>query len=107
MILICKDEVTAFSKISEQSFAEFSKIIRETETKVKNLFGNEKFNYFMLMLVDPEVHFHIIPRYSTNKEFEGAIFKDPRWPKSPDLHTLNEIDETTFNKLVKKLKSEF
>lgn len=62
---MCKYEVDAFSKISKKSFGELSKIIPEIESKTKQLFGNDKINYLMLMMVDHEVHFHIIPRYST------------------------------------------
>jgi diadenosine tetraphosphate (Ap4A) HIT family hydrolase len=107
LVLICKDEVNAFSKISKKSFAEFPKIIKEIETIIKKTFNYDKINYLMLMMKDPEVHFHIIPRYSTDKEFEGVIFKDPKWSRSIDLHILNEINEVIFDKLVEKLKSAF
>jgi len=107
LILICKDEVTAFSKISEQSFNEFSKIIREIESTIKKVFNFDKINYGMFMMRDPEVHFHIVPRYSQDKNFEGFIFKDTDWPNMPDWKNSNEINETTFSKLIEKLKSEF
>jgi len=104
LILICKDEVDAFSKISEESFSELPKIIKEIENKIKNLFNNDKINYLMLMMVDSEVHFHIIPRYSTDKEFEGFIFKDKSWPKKPYTGIVNEISEIVLNKLIEKLR---
>jgi len=107
MVLICKDKVTAFSEISEQSFNEFPKIIRQIESTIKKLFNFDKINYGMFMMKDPEVHFHIVPRYSQDKNFEGFIFKDTGWPSMFDWKNPHEVDKTTFNKLVKKLKSEF
>lgn len=59
------------------------------------------------MMHDPEVHFHIIPRYASNKKFAGEIFKDIGWPKTPDWPKANDIKKETFEKLIKKLKSEF
>ena len=37
-------------------------------------FDHQKINYLALMMVDPHVHFHVIPRYSGSRELEGATF---------------------------------
>lgn len=105
LILICKDEVNAFSKISPESFAELAIIIPEIETKTKQLFQNDKINYLMLMMVDPEVHFHIIPRYSSDKEFDGITFHDFSWPKRTDIDLINKIDEAVLAKLTAHLRN--
>jgi diadenosine tetraphosphate (Ap4A) HIT family hydrolase len=107
LILICKDDVTAFSDISPASFAEFSKIVPEIETKLQATFGYEKINYLMLMMYDPEVHFHIIPRYAEPKTFEGITFPDAGWPNAPALETITQVDPQTFQKLVDRLKAGF
>lgn len=107
LILICKDEVEAFSKISEKSFAEFPKIIQEIEFKLKTVFNYDKINYLMLMMYDPEVHFHIFPRYSIDKEFESVVFKDFGWPDAPSLKEINEVNNKTLAKLTEKIRSEF
>ena len=107
LILICKDEVDAFSKISEKSFAEFPEIVREIEKNLKELFGNDKINYLMLMMADPDVHFHIIPRYSRTREFEGVIFKDKGWPDAPALKEINKVSDGVMHKLTRKLRESF
>lgn len=107
LILICKDQTGAFSKISPESFAELPIIVKEVETNLKKLFQYEKINYLMLMMVDPEVHFHIIPRYPSDKEFEGVVFKDFAWPKKPDIDVVNNISEDTFKKLTAMLRAGF
>lgn len=107
LVLFCKDEVEAFSKISQDSFLELPIVIKEIETNLKELFNYDKINYLMLMMVDPIVHFHIIPRYSTDKEFEGAIFKDFSWPVKPDIDIKNDISEDMLKKILFKLREKF
>lgn len=107
LILICKDQVDAFSKISPESFAELPVAIGEIETNLKKLFQNEKINYLMFMMKDPEVHFHVVPRYSADKEFEGFVFRDSAWPKKADIDIVNDIDQETLEKIVNKLRQEF
>ncbi len=48
-------------------------------------FDFQKINYLALMMVDPHVHFHVIPRYSGSREFAGSTFADATWPKPPDV----------------------
>ncbi|OGZ65653.1 MAG: hypothetical protein A3D34_00945 [Candidatus Staskawiczbacteria bacterium RIFCSPHIGHO2_02_FULL_33_16] len=107
LVLFCKDDVNEFSKISKESFAELPQVIIEIETKTKELFQNDKINYLMLMMVDPVVHFHILPRYSSDREFEGFTFKDFSWPKKPNLDLMNKIDEDMLLKITLKLRNYF
>jgi len=39
----------------------------------------------MLMMVDPNVHFHVIPRYSEPRRWNGVEFPDAGWPGPPQL----------------------
>ena len=39
----------------------------------------------MLMMVDPNVHFHVIPRYSEPRSWNGIEFPDAGWPGPPQL----------------------
>ena len=107
LILITKDDVTAFSRLSDDAFAELPVAIKSIEQTLKRAFGNDKINYFMLMMADPEVHFHVIPRYSRDVEFEGVMFQDRSWPGPADLKQKNEIDKNIFNALIEKLREEF
>jgi diadenosine tetraphosphate (Ap4A) HIT family hydrolase len=38
-----------------------------------------------LMMVDPHVHFHVLPRYAEARTFEGIEYPDKGWPGLPDL----------------------
>lgn len=91
LILICREEATAFSQISPEAFTEFPGIIREMEANVTKAFAYTKINYLMLMMVDPEVHFHVIPRYDTPRTVFKQQFLDHGWPGPPDLKNSNSV----------------
>jgi len=55
------------------------------ETMLAKVVAYEKLNYLMLMMVDPDVHFHVIPRYSSERVHEGTTFPDAGWPGPPNL----------------------
>jgi diadenosine tetraphosphate (Ap4A) HIT family hydrolase len=39
----------------------------------------------MLMMVDPLVHFHVVPRYQAPRAFQGTDWVDKNWGRFPDL----------------------
>ncbi|MCU4156460.1 adenylyltransferase/cytidyltransferase family protein [Carboxylicivirga sp. A043] len=85
MILICKEDVNQFHAISEEAMQEMSIITKEIELCIQAELKAEKINYLMLMMVDPEVHFHVIPRYSQSVDFENFNYTDGSWPGAIDL----------------------
>ncbi len=64
--------------------AEPALVVKVVEIGLKAAFSYDKINYLMLMMVDPHVHFHVIPRYAATREFAGATWQDKNWPKPPD-----------------------
>jgi diadenosine tetraphosphate (Ap4A) HIT family hydrolase len=90
LVLICKHEVDSFSKIGSESFAELEQITTDIEQNLEACFSYDKINYLMLMMVDREVHFHVLPRYAETCYFDQAEFKDPGWPGPPDLAHINK-----------------
>ena len=76
----------------------------EIESNLKRLFGMEKINYLALMMVDKNVHFHVIPRYSSNIKFNKIIYKDTGWPKLPDLGYNIDLSNDDLSKLKKTLE---
>lgn len=85
LVLVCKDEATAFSDISAEAFADLKKAVEGVETLLKAETAYERINYLMLMMVDPDVHFHVIPRYEGAREHAGKSFPDAGWPGPPAL----------------------
>jgi len=95
VVLVCKEPVEAFSKLSRQAFADLWEITGRIERSLQRAFAFDKLNYLMLMMVDPDVHFHVIPRYAQERRFAGAVFRDRSWPGPPDLNKTDDLDETT------------
>ena len=85
LVLIERSNATAFSELSEGAMNEFASVIRGVETCLQAAFAYDKINYLMLMMVDPHVHFHVIPRYRSSRKFLNMEFKDEYWPKPANL----------------------
>jgi diadenosine tetraphosphate (Ap4A) HIT family hydrolase len=85
LVLVCREDVQAFGGVSAAGFADLQAVVTRIEAMLRDVVGYERINYLMLMMVDPDVHFHVIPRYSTAREFGGASFPDNGWPGPPAL----------------------
>ena len=56
-------------------------------------------------MVDPHVHFHVIPRYSSTREFGGAMFADAGWPRPPDVTSALPLTPAQMNALHARLRA--
>jgi diadenosine tetraphosphate (Ap4A) HIT family hydrolase len=99
MVLACKSPATSFADIDQAAFTELKRVTNDIETVLSGAFEFDKMNYLMLMMVDPHVHFHVIPRYGAAKTFAGVSFSDPGWPAVPDLGSVNQMDDQTRDAL--------
>ena len=85
LVLVCKEPAATFSMLSIDAFAELQTITGHIEGTLKKTFDYDKINYLMLMMVDPNVHFHVIPRYAEPASACGLTIADPGWPVVPQL----------------------
>ena len=85
LVLVCKDEGKSFSAISTAAFADMKVAVDGIEALLGHTVAYERINYLMLMMVDPDVHFHVLPRYEGDRQYGGKIFKDAGWPGPPAL----------------------
>lgn len=92
LVLICREEATAFSALSAAAFADLQLMVRGIEAMLREVVGYERINYLMLMMVDPDVHFHVIPRYAGSREFNSVGFADTGWPGPPALEPAVVLD---------------
>ena len=105
LILCAKGEALAFSELSPQAFGELPAVIRDIEHGLKAFRPYDRINYLMLMMVDPHVHFHVLPRYGAAQEFEGLRFADAGWPGPPDLKSATEMPEEACRRLLRAVQS--
>ena len=94
LVVACKDDVLRLSDVSLDAFAALKQVAVDVETTLRAEFDCQRINYLMLMMVDPHVHFHVIPRYDGVREWNGREFVDVGWPKLPDLgHAIALTDD--------------
>lgn len=105
LVLVCKEPVQAFSDVGPEAFADLQVAIKGIERLLRDKVEYEKINYLMLMMVDPHVHFHVLPRYSTVQHYEGVSFADPGWPGPPDLKSATGLSDQQRQQLVWDLQT--
>ena len=85
LVLVCREPVQQFSALSAGAFADLQHVVRGVETMLRQVVVYERINYLMLMMVDPDVHFHVIPRYADARQHAGVAYPDTGWPGQPAL----------------------
>ncbi len=101
-ILAAKSDALSFGALEGAAHAELSHITAQTEAMLKAVTDYTKINYLMLMMADPHVHFHVIPRYEGVRTWGGMEFTDAGWPKTPELGSAIALDEAQITALVSK-----
>lgn len=85
LVLVCKEDAQAFSDLTPAAFADLKIAVEGIEALLRGAVGYEKINYLMLMMVDKDVHFHVLPRYDGAREYRGNSFPDAGWPGQAQL----------------------
>jgi len=107
LVLVCKEPASAFSMLSGDAFAELQTITAHIEGTLQRIFDYDKINYLMLMMVDPDVHFHVLPRYQDSRNFSDQEFLDHGWPGPPDLAQPNPTNAETNHSILAELQAEW
>ena len=107
LILAAKSDATAFGDLPGEAHAELKTVTASIEAALRQAIGYERINYLMLMMVDPHVHFHILPRYDGERSAAGLTIADAGWPGQPDLGTALKLDEERRDALLALLKPYF
>lgn len=85
LVLCSTSESLSYGELPPEAFAEQGRLVARIERTLKAFCNHEKLNYLMLMMVDPHIHFHVVPRYFGERQWEGIVFRDSGWPGLPDL----------------------
>ncbi|MEI7464141.1 MAG: HIT family protein [Burkholderiales bacterium] len=105
LVLICREPVRAFADVSPNAYADMRAVIRRIECALRDVVRYERINYLMLMMVDPDVHFHVIPRYEGVRRFGNTDFPDAGWPGPPMLDAAVSPDAATKEALLAQLRA--
>jgi diadenosine tetraphosphate (Ap4A) HIT family hydrolase len=104
LVLACREPVKALGQVSAEAFAEMQQLVGRIERGLKACFAYDKINYLALMMVDPDVHFHVIPRSGQTKHWDGVEFADAGWPALPSLGTFPALDRAALDRLATHLR---
>lgn len=82
-VIALKRHYGSLSGLKDEEWIDFGKTVKQLETSLKKVFKPTLFNWGALMNADymkenpdPHIHWHFIPRYRHEVEFEGIIFED-------------------------------
>lgn len=107
LILAAKSEATAFGELPAGAHAELQPITSAIEAVLGQIIGYERINYLMLMMVDPHVHFHVIPRYDGDRRLGNLVIADAGWPGPPNLNVAVALDPAQLADLTGRLVEKF
>lgn len=105
LILCSTSDSEKYSALPQDAFAEMKTAIDDIEQCLSDLFSYEKINYMMLMMRDKHVHYHVIPRYSGEKQHLDKTYVDKGWPALPDLASVNDVSVGEFSQLLESIRS--
>jgi diadenosine tetraphosphate (Ap4A) HIT family hydrolase len=105
LVLVCKEKAEAFAELSPEAFADLGEAVRSVERVLGVAVEYQRINYLMLMMVDRDVHFHVLPRYEGARRFEGLSIPDEGWPGPPKLSPAVELPEPALTTLAERLRS--
>jgi len=105
LVLIAHADVHAFADLPDAAFAELARPVRDIETALHRVFAPGRINYLKLMMVDPHVHDHVLPRYDAPRIHRGVSFGDPGWPGPPRVAHHTPVDDTVFDGLLADLRA--
>jgi diadenosine tetraphosphate (Ap4A) HIT family hydrolase len=107
LVLVCHEPVAHFGEISGPASRELGIAVAAIESALGQAFAFDRINYLMLMMVDPDVHFHVLPRYEAAREFAGMAYRDDAWPGPPDVTSKLTIGEDDLATLREHLRTFF
>jgi diadenosine tetraphosphate (Ap4A) HIT family hydrolase len=107
LVLAAKSDATAFGDLPAEAYAELKAVTATIEAALTGAINYSKINYLMLMMVDRDVHFHVIPRYAGERVHEGVSFPDAGWPAVPNLGAAVDLGPEGAAKLADRLRREW
>ena len=106
LVLAARSDATAFGDLPAAAHAELKTVTTTIAAALAKAVDYGKINYLMLMMADPHVHFHVIPRYEGSRSAAGLTICDAGWPGQPDLGSAIKLD-SELDRLRDMLKVHF
>lgn len=113
-VIALKRNSKELSNLTDDEWAEFALLVEEMEESLKKAFNATMFNWGCLMnssylkeSPDPHIHWHFIPRYNHQVEFEDLTFDDPYFgymhPR-PEKKVSSQVREKITEKILDNME---
>jgi diadenosine tetraphosphate (Ap4A) HIT family hydrolase len=95
---------TDVTKLSSDEISDLWALFGDLKAAIDLLWRPDHYNYVFLMNVQPHLHAHIIPRYATERAFDGVLFVDAALGKHYDLENILTPPEETLCRITQELR---
>ncbi len=96
MVISVADGRERFQDLSETDGAGFVDAAAAAERLAQRVYGAVRINVVALMMKDPVVHYHVLPRYEEPVEAHGQRWLDEDWPGPPTFGPASTSDDVLF-----------
>lgn len=103
-LLLKRPETDALALTGDE-LAELWSLARDTRDALRRLWEPDHFNFALLMNVDPQVHFHILPRYRVRREFAGGTFVDPTFGGHYNVTPERTLESAGYDAILAALRA--
>ncbi len=102
--LVLRRHVESVTALSAAEWSALQPEIARATHILEVAFRPDHFNYAFLQNQDRHVHLHILPRYATERRFEGLLFWDPEYPSHYDPSHTQRLPEAQLTSLANTLR---
>ncbi|MFO7853995.1 MAG: hypothetical protein R6V44_02005 [Paracoccaceae bacterium] len=85
LVVACKAPARSLGAAGPEAMADLAAAAAGVEAMLAATVRPAKLNWLALMMVDPDLHFHVLPRYPETREAAGVALPDAGWPGPPRL----------------------
>ncbi len=85
LVLMSRRHVLGLGELRPDEAADLPIAAAALERRLADAFAHDKINYLALMMLDPHLHFHVVPRYAAPRTVAGYEFVDTAWGGPPRL----------------------
>lgn len=104
LVVAAKSDATAFGTLAGEYHSDLAEASRRVEAMLRAAVSYKRINWLMLMMVDPHVHFHVLPRYEGERSHVALDVADAGWPGPPDLKSAVALSEAQQAELAQWLR---
>ena len=83
MVVSSRAGLLDFVDLDAAAGAALASTFAQVEQVAREVLGAVRVNFVALMMKDPVIHFHALPRYSGDVDRYGATWRDDDWPGPP------------------------